>query len=280
MARTVLQIVQNALRLIGFDAPNSIISPSGNYDIDHYRVLLDSVGREMAGKYSWPSLIRSYSITLISGVSVYSLPGDCAAAIPQTVFDNSSTDWLIGPLSDEEAALSEFDPLSQGVAYSYIPQGFNRIKIFPTPTETLTVKLRYKTVSWLLPLAWQEGLSISVGSYISNGDYIYTASNAGTSGSSAPVHTSGSASDGGITWLFYGDGYDSILNDSDFPIIDANALEYSLVSAMKARLEQPNDADVIRSIRESERGFGDVKIGKKFSFFRNERRIRTPWVEE
>ena len=49
---------------------------------------------------------------------------------------------------------------------------------------------------------WVTGTSYNVGDIVINGSYKYIATSTGTSGATPPTHTSGSASDGGVTWLF------------------------------------------------------------------------------
>ena len=48
--------------------------------------------------------------------------------------------------------------------------------------------------------AWAAGQSITTGDYRTNGIRIYKASNSGTTGATAPTHTTGSVSDGAVTW--------------------------------------------------------------------------------
>lgn len=49
---------------------------------------------------------------------------------------------------------------------------------------------------------WANGQSITIGNYRVNGLNLYQATTAGTTGVTAPVHTSGTASDGGVTWSY------------------------------------------------------------------------------
>ena len=51
---------------------------------------------------------------------------------------------------------------------------------------------------------WLSGTSYSTGDQVFNGTRIYTAGGNGVSGVTAPVHTSGSATDGGVTWTVAG----------------------------------------------------------------------------
>lgn len=49
---------------------------------------------------------------------------------------------------------------------------------------------------------WETSTAYSVGDVVYNAFYKYIATSAGTSGGSAPSHTSGNVSDGGVDWLF------------------------------------------------------------------------------
>jgi len=52
--------------------------------------------------------------------------------------------------------------------------------------------------------SWASTTTYAAGAKVSNGNYLYTTTAGGTSGSTAPTHTSGSASDGGVTWAYAG----------------------------------------------------------------------------
>ena len=49
---------------------------------------------------------------------------------------------------------------------------------------------------------WETGVAYVAGDVVINGSYKYIATTSGTSGAISPTHTSGSASDGGVDWLF------------------------------------------------------------------------------
>ena len=48
---------------------------------------------------------------------------------------------------------------------------------------------------------WYTGKSYTTGDYVLNGTGVFKATTTGTSGATAPVHTSGTVSDGGVSWL-------------------------------------------------------------------------------
>jgi hypothetical protein len=54
---------------------------------------------------------------------------------------------------------------------------------------------------------WETGKSISIGNIRKSGNNYYKAVSGGTTGQVKPVHTSGSVSDGGVTWLYLHSGY-------------------------------------------------------------------------
>lgn len=60
---------------------------------------------------------------------------------------------------------------------------------------------------WRTPMtgAWRQGRAITTGDYALNDFKIYQATTTGTTGTVAPAHTSGNASDGGVSWDFVRD---------------------------------------------------------------------------
>ncbi|WP_046111816.1 SGNH/GDSL hydrolase family protein [Aquincola tertiaricarbonis] len=58
----------------------------------------------------------------------------------------------------------------------------------------------------IAPAAWATGVAVVAGDMRTNGGNTYQATTSGTTGATAPVHGSGSASDGTVTWLFLGAG--------------------------------------------------------------------------
>jgi hypothetical protein len=53
--------------------------------------------------------------------------------------------------------------------------------------------------------AWVTSTSYTSGDFVKNAGNLYQATTSGTSGGTAPTHTSGTASDGGVTWQFVSD---------------------------------------------------------------------------
>ena len=56
----------------------------------------------------------------------------------------------------------------------------------------------------IIGVQWTTGIVYSSGDQVFNANKVYTATNAGTSGATAPTHTTGSVSDGAVTWAYAG----------------------------------------------------------------------------
>jgi hypothetical protein len=52
--------------------------------------------------------------------------------------------------------------------------------------------------------AWQPSVGWGIGRHCHHGENVYRAQSAGSSGNTAPTHTNGTVSDGGINWLYVG----------------------------------------------------------------------------
>lgn len=66
-----------------------------------------------------------------------------------------------------------------------------------TPTQKWGVRIKGNAYT-----LWTAGLVVTASSYIYYGLNIYQAAGAGTTGATPPTHTSGSVSDGGVTWTY------------------------------------------------------------------------------
>lgn len=66
-----------------------------------------------------------------------------------------------------------------------------------SPTQQYGVKLNGP-----LYTAWAQGQAVTVGTYRRNGTELYIAASAATTGATAPVHTSGTVSDGAVNWTW------------------------------------------------------------------------------
>lgn len=74
--------------------------------------------------------------------------------------------------------------------------------IIKSPVRVFNANAFLNSFTSTIYSTWQTATSYSIGDVVINGSYKYVATTAGTSGAISPTHTSGTASDGGVTWMF------------------------------------------------------------------------------
>jgi hypothetical protein len=108
----------------------------------------------------------------------------------------------------------------------------NELLISPTPTASQNgniIIFEYIADRCVRPATWVTGTVYAAGAYtFYNGNYYQTTAG-GTSGANVPVHTSGSVSDGGVTWTYYSGAYSDFLADSDETIFNQKTLEQGML---------------------------------------------------
>jgi len=113
--------------------------------------------------------------------------------IPGTVAGESTN--IVSEVTDERFGISGGNRRSPGTptagVFPYVGERIEDI--------TSTTTWRVTTAGVLAP-AWVTGTAVFAGEYRSNAGRVYSAAAAGTTGATAPTHTSGSVSDGTVTW--------------------------------------------------------------------------------
>lgn len=227
-------IIANVGAECGYEVVTSNIVSSDDVTTQMLLGMCNRVVKEMADAYCWPKLRKSASFTLVSSQATYELPGDFSYYHYET-FWNSSDQWkLYGPLSQQAYA----ERLGYGnlatVYDEFQIRGMtdSEITITSTPgTDTAgnIIIYEYTSARPVRPRTWEEGLTVTSGSYIFyNGNY-YTAGAAGTTGATPPTHTTGSASDDNITWTYYSGAYQKFLADTDVCNLNERILEQGVM---------------------------------------------------
>jgi hypothetical protein len=110
--------------------------------------------------------------------------------------------------------------------------GNNELFISPTPganTAGQVLIFEYIADRSVVPRTWAASTAFAANSYcIFNGNY-YTTTAGGTTGATAPTHTSGSVSDGGVTWTYYNGPYSEFRADTDTSIFQEKLLEQGIL---------------------------------------------------
>lgn len=224
---SLLSVIQNVGRKAGYSVDAAVLT-SNDVTTRQLAAWAQDVIKTMARRYEWPKLWKSYAITTDGG-DTYALPGDFSHYHFDT-FWNTSSGWrVLGPMSPEEYASyrgSQFEPLSDRFAVRGVTD--EEVFLYPTPATGEIVVFEYQTARPIRPVTWTASTSYAAGKYcFYNGNY-YKTTSAGTSGSTAPTHTTGSASDGGVTWSYYSGAYEDFLFDDDEPVLSPLVLEQGI----------------------------------------------------
>jgi hypothetical protein len=188
----------------------------------------------MADQYPWPVLYASGSITLVAGQAMYELPA-AFSWYHYSTFWNSSNRWrLLGPMTPQTYAEVRGFGLNPTIYQRFQIRGIanNQLMIDPTPTTANNgnvIIFEYIADRPIRPATWTASTVYTAGAYtFYNGNYYQTTAG-GTSGSTAPTHTSGSASDGGVTWTYYNGAYKEFLADTDVTVFNEKTLELGVL---------------------------------------------------
>jgi hypothetical protein len=196
--------------------------------------MANRINREMADAYPWPKFYASGSITLVDGQASYALPA-AFSYYQYESFWNQSNRWrVLGPMSEQEYAEILGFGLNPTLYQRFQIRGVsnNELLISPTPTASNAGEIiifEYIAARSIRPATWVTAKIYAAGSFTFNNGNYYTTVSGGTSGATAPTHTSGSVSDGGVTWAYYSGAYESFIADTDVTLLDEKTLEQGML---------------------------------------------------
>jgi hypothetical protein len=223
--RTILQIVNDIQRELGIPTTDQAV---GSSDLTTRQLLRYAfrTGRELQSRYQWSQLIKEHTITLVDSQANYALPEDMDYQHFRTYWDRTNEWELVGPLSPQEWQWLQSGSVTSFPRKRFRIQGFadKQFYIDPTPDSSEagnTLVFEYQTRTWIRPTVWVTSTSFGADAYCFNDGNIYqNQGSAATTGATAPTHTSGSVSDGGVTWTYISAPYNQFLADTDIPLID------------------------------------------------------------
>lgn len=264
---TILQCVQEACKRTGLPSPATAVSNTDENVITMLR-FLEKAGKDLCGASPWPELNKEFTFDLVSGQAAYPLPDDFDYGIFETLWDRDNTWPLIGPLTPEEwqyrkSGISTVSPRTR-----FRVKGWTANKFFVHPTPGTdeagdTLVLEFQSTNWIRPTTvWSASLwtgSLGSGSldYVYYGNNIYSKVSGTTTGSTAPTHSIGSASDGGVTWAYA--QYNSILADTDVVLLD----EELLIEGARWRFKREKGLDYQEIKAECEAALGETSTNLK-----------------
>lgn len=225
----LLDLVTNLCDKLNLARPSVVIG-STDQNIRSLLAHANDAGKELATDYQWADLEGEYTFTLASGQASYALPPDFDRHIPQTHWDRDRHWELIGPITPQEWQFRKSGTVASAPRRRFRVKTRTASQFFidPTPASAdsgLTIAFEFVSASWVSPMAWAASTVFAANSYCSyNGNYYKTAAG-GTTGSTAPTHTTGTVSDGGVSWAYNTDLFDHFVADTDTSIIPQAVLE-------------------------------------------------------
>ena len=242
--KTVLEVLKQAAGEIGISEPTAY---SSNNQLLR---LFYSVLRELRDSRAFPQQKRTHTITFTASRAAYPLPEDLHSGLLGSGYDRTNTWALVGPLSDSEwnYRLYEVGASNYRYAVRIFGSDFNQgsataggqLKIDPAPESTDTIGFDYISKTTILPPAWTASTLITQDHYRNANGNIYQATVAGTTGSTPPIHTSGTDTDGGVTWTYISAPKETISVDGDLILFDEDVIVQGMVAAFNRRKKFPS----------------------------------------
>lgn len=260
MALTISEIAKQVAIDVGLEEPTGTIFSSTDKDIKQILHFMVVTGRELRNKYLWPQLKKTYSFSTSASDSQYVLPGDFWRMISGTAWDQSNSWSMGGPMSNQVRNAFLYGVVSSLNRKRYYVLGSNytsgQFFLDPAPSATETLSFDYIRAPWFMPKAWAASESVTSGStYRFSSGNLYLAQTTNTTGSTAPSHTTGTASDGTVSWLYVTTQTytttDRFLADTDFPLIDEDLIIMGAVWRMLKRKGFDYEEEKIAYYREA-----------------------------
>ena len=228
---TLATVVANVADEAGYTVESAVIA-STETTTKQLRTMAQRVNREMSDQYPWPVMYAAGSITLVNGQAQYQLPA-AFSYYQYNTFWNQSTRWrILGPMTPQEYAEIKGYGLNTTVYQRFQLRGISNDQLLISPTPSASgdiIIFEYIAERSVRPRTWATGVLYSANSYtFYNGNYYQTTAG-GTTGATAPTHTSGSVSDGGVTWTYYSGIYNEFLADTDVSIFNEKTLELGVL---------------------------------------------------
>lgn len=230
---SIATVIQNVANEAGYTVESNILT-STETTTKQLLAIANRINRDIFEAYPWPKCFASGAITLVNGQATYQLPAAFSYYHYET-FWNSSTRWrVLGPMSEQEYAEIRGFGINTTVYQRFQIRGISNSELLISPTPNASndgdiVVFEYIADRSVRPRTWTASTVFAANAYcFYNGNYYQTTAG-GTSGSTPPTHTSGSQSDGGVTWTYYSGAYSEFLADTDSSIFQEKLLEQGIL---------------------------------------------------
>jgi len=230
---TIATVIQNVANEAGYTVESNVIG-SSETTTKQLLAIAQRINRDIFEAYPWPKCYASGSITIVGGQGTYALPA-AFSHLQYESFWNQSTRWrVLGPMSEREYADAVGFGLNTTIYQRFQIRGISNTEllIWPTPGAQYngdTLVFEYIADRSVRPRNWVTATAFGANSYCFNNGNYYQTTAGGTTGATAPTHTSGSVSDGGVNWTYYNGPYSEFLANTDVSFFNEKLLEQGVL---------------------------------------------------
>ena len=228
---SIATVIRNVANEAGYTVESNILT-STETTTKQLVAIANRINRDIFEAFPWPKCFASGSITTVAGQATYALPAAFSMYQYET-FWNQSTRWrVLGPISEQDWAQIQGYGVLPTVYQRFQIRGMSNTELLITPTPGSSGQIlifEYIADRSVVPKTWTASTYFAPNAYcFYNGNYYQTTAG-GTTGATAPTHTTGSASDGGVTWNYYNGPYSEFLADTDTSIFQEKLLEQGIL---------------------------------------------------
>ena len=274
---TLLTFMQSVCDELGLDRPSSVVGSTNKTTRQLLALLEQDVAEEVKSRILWPQLIKLHEVTLVEDQEGYEFPDDIERQITETQWNQSETWAMVGPISPQRWQLRKFGIVETGVRDYWRVRGAGdkQFLISPVPSASQagnTISFEYVSKNWVRPKSWSASATFPAGSYCWNDGNIYQTTSGGNTGNTAPTHTTGSSSDGSVTWDYISTAYEKALADTDTFILPETILRLGLKYRWKQTKGFPFSKDEQRFETELKRQATKLRGARTVNMGRRRRR--------
>lgn len=221
---TVLSIAQTCASRLQITSPSALVG-STDTSLILLKAMIEQTAQELRNQFPWPELQKEYTFTLSTSTASYAFPDDYDRQLNETLWNRTQHWPLIGPVDPIQWQNYKSGLITTLPRQRFRVKGWASTQFFidPTPTssengQTLVYEYIIRTV--FRPKTWVTSTAFAANSYCSYNGNIYKTTAGGTTGATPPTHTTGSASDGTVTWTYQSGYFETITADTDECILD------------------------------------------------------------
>ena len=226
-------IVQNVADECGYTVESNVAT-SSETTTKQLLAITQRINRDIFEAYPWPKCYASGSITLVGGQANYALPSAFSWYQYETFWNSSTRFRILGPMSEQEYGEIRGFGLNTTVYQRMQIRGISNTELLISPTPGANnngniIVFEYIADRSVKPKTWTTSTLFTTNSYcFYNGNYYFTTAG-GTTGATPPTHTTGSVSDGGVTWDYYNGAYSTFLADTDVSVFNEKLVEQGVL---------------------------------------------------